>query len=396
MPTVMAPAAVADNLRLWVTALGGMPAGNENRLVVDSRKRLDEKFQNFEEPKNAVKCYLYGTHLLVQYLQASVPKARFAAFSTKLLAEHIFEGFKIIGSRTRLLKRHRGVTEDDDAWALVEAGLQLLAEGKTVAPPEKEDGDLAPSEWRPALTVAPPWWSHRRAIGAFIALLAALVFQCRGFLETGRHRFYISIVSLLILWSGGLWVWYGPKRLPGWILSVAEENDGDSENDDDALSEASTFPDVQDSPERRASSGAAAGGADDWSAPTAEEDRAISSMKEGMAEMKKMTKGLAASPTRPQHLPDTGAGVFPSPPTETTPIPPAMQALANFTQNATPEGPTSLTAQRMLAEQNAGGNVAASPPVTMPVWAAKLKANSGHSIPWDLGIILYELTSELT
>ncbi len=102
-----------------------------------------------------MQCYLYGTHLLVRYLQASVPKARFAAFSKKLLAEHVFEGFEIIGSRTRLLKRYRGVTEDDDSWALVEAGLQLLAEGKTVAPPEKEDGDLAPSEWRPALTVAP-------------------------------------------------------------------------------------------------------------------------------------------------------------------------------------------------------------------------------------------------
>ncbi len=92
----------------------------------------------------------------------------------------------------------------------------------------------------------------------------------------------------------------------------------------------------------------------------------ISSMKEGMAEMKKMIQGLVASPTRPQHLPDTAAGVLPSPPTETTPIPLAMQALVNFTQNATPEGPIPSTAQRMLAEQNAGGNVAAPPPVTMP------------------------------
>ena len=103
----MAPTAAARNLKGWVVSLGGKAIGNEEQLIVICRKRLNQKFARFDESDDvATSAFLYGVAPVLGYLRNAVPAGRWQSFSSQVLAEHIFDAFKVLApSCSRSIQR---------------------------------------------------------------------------------------------------------------------------------------------------------------------------------------------------------------------------------------------------------------------------------------------------
>ena len=123
----MAPNGAARGLRLWVAGLCGQPAGNELQLIEETRKCLNPSVPGGDSPSVQSALFLHGMELLMRGLLASLGGATVHGLSRHDLGETVFEGVKLITSRTRLMLKYSVVLDDASVWARVEAGLADLA-----------------------------------------------------------------------------------------------------------------------------------------------------------------------------------------------------------------------------------------------------------------------------
>ena len=197
----MAPTAAARNLKVWVVSLGGKATGNEEQLIAACRKRLNLKFASFDESDAvAISAFAYGVTPLLGCLQDAVPVSQLQSFSKQVLAEHVFDAFKVLSLRTQLLEKYATVIDSDAAWQEVERLLQAAFGGTEMAPPPLADGAQLPA-LAPQLA---PRWTHRWIVSGDIAGYSALLFQARLFLSEGRNKVFVffgALGFLLSCWS---------------------------------------------------------------------------------------------------------------------------------------------------------------------------------------------------
>ena len=184
----MAPTAAAHNLKVWVVSLGGKSIGNEEQFIASCRKRLNRKFARFDESDAvAAAAFAYGVAPLLGYLREAVPASRLQSFSKQVLAEHVFDAFKVLSSHTKLFKKYASVIDSDAAWQEVERLLQTALGGIDLSPPPLTDGTQPPA-LAPQLA---PWWAHRWIVSGCVAAYSALLFQGRHLLAEGRNKVFV-------------------------------------------------------------------------------------------------------------------------------------------------------------------------------------------------------------
>ena len=155
----MALAASVQSVRLWAAGAGGTPAGNEASLIAAVRKRFNLRFANLSRETIGVVAYVYGATPLVLYLKKCLPAGQFGSLSAERLGDLVFDGFKLVATRTRIPKRYAHVLESDAAWQEVIKLLDGIRNGNSVQAPELEDDEDLPDlpKWTPSVTVSPPW-----------------------------------------------------------------------------------------------------------------------------------------------------------------------------------------------------------------------------------------------
>ena len=369
----MAPAAVIQNLKVWIVSLGGTASGDEERLIGAVRKRLNVRFVSMDNERVAASAFAFGVEPLATYMTNAVPAAKLRELSNDLFAEAVCDGFRIVASRTRLSKRFALVLDSERAWTIVEDALARVRRGASLEAPATSDGVDAPAPTGETPPPQPaPWWARRRAVSATGALVSAMVYQARGLLELGKNRLYVAMFSLFLLLAS-LFFWRsGHDHLPALFWASSETDAAES---DDGVSEASTGVDgesesgVGASPTRPAAHFAAS--------PTFVEPRQEAPQPELQselrAEMAAMRQALAefVGAPRPTGAPAHGAQAEASP-SVASGLSGPMAALSSFVNNQAPEGHISQTAARMAAAQGAPGL-----PVPAPVVPAGYQPAAG-------------------
>ena len=137
----MVAASVCSALRIYVAGLpGSKPIGGEEGLITTTRGRRNQKFGHLEQQNVAVNGFLFGVEPLVKYLDASTPKRFLETQGKTAVALHVYESFKIVSSRTRLMRKYAEVIDSEDAWYSVESGLMAILGGERIEPPAGSDG----------------------------------------------------------------------------------------------------------------------------------------------------------------------------------------------------------------------------------------------------------------
>ena len=339
----MAPASVSQNLKIWISALSGSPAGNEDRLISVVRKRLNTKYEGFGSAAIAAAAFAYGTEPIVRYLLKSVPEVHSKKYSAEEFSEHVHDAFRIIAMRTRLPKKFGDVLDSAETWSKVQQLHGQARRGVALFAPTASEvnSDPAPA-WSPPQEPAAPWWAKRYAFSGLVALLSAAVFQTRPFFETGQRRLLVASASLILGVVSFFFVNRGPDELPEFLWKK-KGNDAVSFDTDDGESEVSTQAEEEG---RLADEGEAV-------QPDRADDVAVL-RREMASEMSEIRKLLTTPGARPAGVPEAAGGLGATASGASGPSG-SMAALANFVQNTPQDGFISQTAARMAAEQAATG-----------------------------------------
>ena len=190
----MAPAAVAQSVSLYAVGLGWTPAGNELQLVDIVRTRLNGDYHRKDAATTKTGILAYGLEPIVAYMTAVMDPVALKALSREDLGGHVFQIFKKVGHRTRLMGRFAPVFDSDEAWGLVESSLHHVRNGGSVPAPSMSDPSGLPPDWKAPARLRPPWYTTRR-ITAFIIGVAGWAFWFgSGSFELGRSHFYCYVL----------------------------------------------------------------------------------------------------------------------------------------------------------------------------------------------------------
>ena len=186
----MAPMAVEHRVKIWLGSIGGQPAGNELELIEATRKRLNLKFAAMQPDttldasarlEGSAAAFAFGVVPIVDYIQAAVPVATVMSWTPADLAEHVFAAFRVVATKTRLLKKFEAVSESQRAWRKVEDLLERARHGHVLVAPSLVDSASPPtSSWNAPSPPSPPWWAHRWSVSAALAICSAAIYQGPG------------------------------------------------------------------------------------------------------------------------------------------------------------------------------------------------------------------------
>ena len=349
----MAPAeSTVAALRLWCANFGGLFPSD-----VDLGKEISRMRQTLgrASPSDAAELSLQfavGSEPLTKSLRSGSRQYK----SADLLGDAVYEGFKVVAAKTKLIKMYGTVVDSEQYWNTVVGYLWRSYHGDTLAPPTRVPGRVG----RPILPVssspsqlAPtpvPW---RQRIGSFMtqnwilsfffALLSMVPVGLRDYMSTGRERLQLLVLSAVLVCFTVLYFYKGPDRL--WVPPSPQVLLQDQQDDDDVDDTAT---------EVYSESMAEAASAQSSPSKAPAESEAIRLLRE---ELEDLRAQVAASPAKGSLPPGIPASLSPEAP-EFHPAQPApdnsqVQALHEFAFNATPSGRISQTAARMEAQNGA-------------------------------------------
>ena len=333
---VMAPASVAQSIILYVTSAHGRPAGREDDLVTIVRQRLNTVYANSEQIMVHQQAFMFGVSPIVKYLQESFGRDRALSMDKTTFGVHLYKVLEKIATRTRLLRKHEAIVEDEDAWLSIEAAAQSVLRGSSALPPSMVGAprrSASQAEWAAPARSGAPWWSKRYFISAFTALLSALGYQTRGLCTTSRNRVYVALYAFLVLVAAVIYFRHGPDEAFAGFLWTRATSPADEDGGLDEASEHSTSapqtPEVsfQEVPEPVAA------------------DPALTALATQMQELRSLVQSMAGG-SPPAGVPQSGA----QGPLLVEETPPVMQTLLNFASEHQATGPISHTAAAQHAQ----------------------------------------------
>ena len=294
--------ATAQGLRLYIANIGGHPAGHEGQLIAQVRGRFNLKYERNESLKHLTGAFIYSVDPIVDYLRSSLGDLKCRGLPRMDFAIHVYELYRIAVSRTRIGRRYIDVTVNAEAWANVEASLQLRLAG---TPPTRPALKSAPTDdapnWEPSLATRPPWWAERRWFSCFIALASVAVFYLRELLPAGRYRFYIPIASIALLVGAVIFWRHGPEVIPGILLSFA---DTETDGADDVEESESQAESAASSPAKSSEAADPAASANFVSSPSAPPpEDAVAMLSEEVRTLKDLMSAMVSGSSAPPGLP---------------------------------------------------------------------------------------------
>ena len=329
----MVASSTIQTFRLAVVGLGGKPAGGEESLIELVRRRLNAalvKGVNWAVRRQ----FVHGLTPLVSYLKSSLAENDFNKLQFDGLDDAIFELYKVIAARTRLVKRYSSIVDSDEEWTEVARGLRSVARGETPAPPSAifVDKRSAREQWTPPAQGWFCWRSRRWTVTLwaifgvfFIYLIDALATW--ELITTGRMRIGASAFGGFLIFMGAVWWSYGPEvwSVPECFRGTPEPLDDTSEG----ASDGDTAPSDEDGlspslPDRGEGTGL-----------TRPDESALESLRR---ENERLRDALGSTPTR------DSAGLPLEQPEQLRS--PNVDALRAFALDQKGEGPISQTADR--------------------------------------------------
>ena len=344
----MAPITVVNSIKLYVNGKGGAPTHGETALIDSVRGRFNSKYVESDEG-DEITVFTHCIEPIVKYLRVAFTNLRWRNLPLEDQGIHVHEVYKLIGARTRFVKRFLSVTDDEEAWQRVTSGIAAMSLGYAVARP-KLSGRTSVTSAAPEVvaTVESVWYLHKVMVFVYFWVAAYGVFQLRVFVDVGRPRFF-SLIAAVVLGAGGpLYLRFGPTRVgrPTLAAPVATEADREDDQKSEAYEGSGAEGDHQGADTTR--------GEAEPDAPS----EGDSGLAAELAQLKSLVAQLAAKSS-------SAAAPLPAP---APPMPssggqhsPEMQTLMDFASNANPSGPISRTAESM-----AGHRVDSAAPV--PLW----------------------------
>ena len=173
----MAPIATVRNLKIWISSISGKPSGAEDELIAVVRRRLNAKVSNMDTPVIGAALLAYGLEPLLRYMEVCLPGVKFKTLSNEALADHIHDGFRVVATRTRLVKKFADALDSAKTWELVTASLGRARLGEELtAPGGLDDSSGAAMMWMPPSEPVPPRWAGRRTICVALFSSATLIY----------------------------------------------------------------------------------------------------------------------------------------------------------------------------------------------------------------------------
>ena len=236
----MAPHASVQSIRLYVANIGGSPPGREEQLINSVRSRFNCKWAATLSEKAQLEVFSYATEPIVTYLVSALGQARARGLGPTALGIHVHEVYRMAVARTRTLKRMIDITDGDEPWSKVEATLQLLVYGREATVPVSMDPRKeVSSDWTPAVSWEPRWYSARWAVTGFLSLAAIVIFMLRDLFTVGRSKFFVSSTAFTSLVSAATYWRYGFVHFPGCVRRI-EKDDSATVVDDGNESQGSS------------------------------------------------------------------------------------------------------------------------------------------------------------
>ena len=129
-PLTMVAQSSLQSLKVYVAGNpGSKPAGNEDALIKTVRQRMNAKFADFGNQGVAVSAFLFGVEPMIHCLVSCTGVNALQQLGRTAVALHIYEMYRIAVVRTRIPKRYASVTDSEDAWYSVEAGVRNVFNG---------------------------------------------------------------------------------------------------------------------------------------------------------------------------------------------------------------------------------------------------------------------------
>ncbi len=232
----MAPHQSVSKLKLYVAAREGTPAGGEDAVVGEMRRRLNlgPRELSMEQTRQF---FRHGIQPVAMYLQRST--TNFLNLRREDRAKVLYEAFKACAHRTRLMARFTEVLDSDVEWERFGRDLEGYVTATSPWPSAPSADALAPAN--PAPQVRTPLWAQRWCYAPSIIVLSVAYGYVWQYAVLGRSR----ITSAAPAFLGGViclaLLWYGPNSLPGTCYTVTEAKSGDEpEEDGDGESEVSS------------------------------------------------------------------------------------------------------------------------------------------------------------
>ena len=110
------PPSVAAQVRLIVTERGGTPAGGEEELVEEVRSRLKVPQRMALGKQAKLVRFEYGAAPLINYGRRSIDAGEFLEYTASDLGDLVFELFRAVAHRTRLVSQYADVLDNDADW----------------------------------------------------------------------------------------------------------------------------------------------------------------------------------------------------------------------------------------------------------------------------------------
>ncbi len=198
----MAPHQSVSKLKLYVAAQEGTPAGGEDAVVGEMRRRLNlgPKELSMEQTQQL---FRHGIQPVAVHLQRSMKY--FLNLRREDRAEVLYEAFKVCAHRTRLMARFTKVLDSDDEWERFEHDLEGYVTA-TSPWPSAPSAD-APAPAAPAPQVRTPLWAQRWRYASSIIVLSVAYGYVRQYAVSGRSRitsaalaFLGGVIGLALLW----------------------------------------------------------------------------------------------------------------------------------------------------------------------------------------------------
>ena len=237
----MAPAeSTVAALRLWCANFGGLFPSD-----VDLGKEISRMRQTMgrASPSDAAELSLQfavGIEPLTKSLRSGSRQYK----SADLLGDAVYEGFKVVAARTKLIKMYGTVVDSEQYWNTVVGYLWRSYHGDTLAPPTRVPGrvgrPILPVSNSPAqATPMPVPWKQR--VGSFMthnwilsflfAVFSMVPAGLRDYMSTGRERLQLLVMSAMLMCFAVLYFYKGPDRL--WVPPSPPVLLQDQQDDDD-------------------------------------------------------------------------------------------------------------------------------------------------------------------
>ncbi len=127
----MVAQATVQALKLYIAGIPATPIGHEDSLIACVRRRFNAKYLHSDRTSVLINIFVFGVRPLLNYLTACTSTSYVASQGRTAVGLRLYELFKVATARTRIPKRFAAVTDDDDCWAQVEAGVALLMKGNS-------------------------------------------------------------------------------------------------------------------------------------------------------------------------------------------------------------------------------------------------------------------------